>query len=129
MSRLPPGSASCLLFCMLTYLKGHCHCLLLRHQEACSSVIVAQSCPKLLFDPMNCSPPGSSAHEVLQSRILEWVSIPFSRGIFPTPGLNPGLPHCRLILYRLSHQGSLRRPNHKQLFFCVIKILILHSYL
>jgi len=28
------------------------------------------------------------------------------QGIFPTQGLNPGLPHCRQILYRLSHQGS-----------------------
>ena len=30
------------------------------------------------------------------------------QGIFPTQGLNLGLPHCRQILYRLSHQGSLR---------------------
>ena len=29
------------------------------------------------------------------------------QGIFPTQGLNPGLPHCRQTLYRLSHQGSL----------------------
>ena len=28
------------------------------------------------------------------------------QGIFPTQGLNPGLPHCRRILYQLSHQGS-----------------------
>ena len=28
--------------------------------------------------------------------------------IFPTQGLNPGLPHCRRILYQLSHKGSLR---------------------
>ena len=28
------------------------------------------------------------------------------QGIFPTQGLNPGLPHCRQILYHLSHQGS-----------------------
>ena len=28
------------------------------------------------------------------------------RGIFPTQGLNPGLPHFRWILYQLSHQGS-----------------------
>ena len=28
--------------------------------------------------------------------------------VFPTQGLNPGLPHCRRILYQLSHQGSLR---------------------
>ena len=29
---------------------------------------------------MNCSPPGSSVHEILQARTLEWVAIPFSRG-------------------------------------------------
>ena len=28
------------------------------------------------------------------------------QGIFPTQGLNPGLPHCRQILYQLSHEGS-----------------------
>ena len=28
------------------------------------------------------------------------------QGIFPIQGLNPGLPHCRQILYQLSHQGS-----------------------
>ena len=42
-------------------------------------VLVVQSCPTLckLGD---CSPPGSSVHGILQSRILEWVAIPFSRG-------------------------------------------------
>ena len=30
------------------------------------------------------------------------------QGIFPTQGLNPGLPHCRQILYQLSHKGSPR---------------------
>ena len=29
---------------------------------------------------MDCSPPGSSVHGILQARILEWVAIPFSRG-------------------------------------------------
>ena len=52
------------------------------------------------------SPPGSSVHGILQARILEWVAIPFSRGIFPTQGLNPGLLYCRQILYCLSYQGS-----------------------
>ena len=33
-----------------------------------------------LFNPMDCSPPGSSVHGVLQSRILEWVAMPSSRG-------------------------------------------------
>ena len=43
---------------------------------------------------------------ILQGRILEWVAMPTCRGIFPTQGLNPGLRHCRQILYHLSHQGS-----------------------
>ena len=33
-----------------------------------------------LWDPMDCSLPGSSVHEILQARILEWVAISFSRG-------------------------------------------------
>ena len=40
---------------------------------------VAQSCPTLC-DPMDCSPPGSSVHGILQARILEWVAISFFRG-------------------------------------------------
>ena len=41
--------------------------------------LVIQSCPTLC-DPIDCSPPGSSFHGILQARILEWVAIPFSRG-------------------------------------------------
>ena len=33
-----------------------------------------------LCDPMDCSPPGSSAHGISQARILEWVAMSFSRG-------------------------------------------------
>jgi len=33
-----------------------------------------------LCDPLDCSPPGSSVHEIFQARILEWIAIPFSRG-------------------------------------------------
>ena len=35
-------------------------------------------------------------------------SLPLLQGIFPTQGSNPGLPHCRQILYQLSHKGSPR---------------------
>jgi len=35
------------------------------------------------------------------------------QGIFPTQGLNPGLPHCRPILYCLNHQGSPRIPTRE----------------
>ena len=38
-----------------------------------------QSCPTLC-DPMDCSPPGSSVHGILQARILEWITMPSSRG-------------------------------------------------
>ena len=68
-------------------------------------VLVAQSYPTL-FDPIDCRPPGSSVHEVLWARILEWVAVPFSRGIFLTQGSNPGLLHCRQILYCLGTELS-----------------------
>ena len=58
-----------------------------------------------LCDPMDCSPPGSSFHGILQASILEWVAIPFFK-IFLTQESNLGLPHCRQILYHSSHQGS-----------------------
>ena len=45
-------------------------------------VLVAQSCPALC-DPMDCSPPGSSVHGILQARILEWVAMPSSRESSP----------------------------------------------
>ena len=54
-----------------------------------------------------CDPMDYTFHGILQARIREWVAFLFSRGsIFPTQGSNPGLPHCRWILYQLSHQGS-----------------------
>ena len=40
---------------------------------------------------MDCSPPGSSVHEIFQARILEWVAIP-SAGDLPDPGIKPGSP-------------------------------------
>ena len=41
-----------------------------------------QSCPAP-WDPVDCSPPGSSVHGVLQARALEWVAVPSSRGSSP----------------------------------------------
>ncbi|CAI9178478.1 unnamed protein product [Rangifer tarandus platyrhynchus] len=55
-----------------------------------------------LHDPMDCSPPGSSAHGTLQARTLEWVAMPLLQGIFPTQRSNSHLLrllHCRRILY------------------------------
>ena len=53
-----------------------CH-FLLQHMKVKSESEVAQSCPTL-SDPMDCSPPGSSAHGIFQARVLEWGAIAFS---------------------------------------------------
>ena len=42
-------------------------------------MLVTQSCPTL-YNPIDCSLPGSSIHVVLQARTLEWITIPFPRG-------------------------------------------------
>ena len=54
---------------------GHIFCIALIPDI----VDIAQSC-LTLRNSMNCTPPGSSMHGILQARILEWVTIPFSRG-------------------------------------------------
>ena len=79
---------------------------LMGHHVPEVKVLSAQSGP-VLWDPMGCSPPGSSVHGTLQARILEWVAIPFSRGSsLPRDRSNPGLLHCRQILYHLNDQAS-----------------------
>ena len=51
---------------------------------------------------------SSSFYGNLQARIVEWVTIPFSRWFpFPTKRLHPVILHCWQILYHLSHQRSL----------------------
>ena len=68
-------------------------------------VLVTQLCPTLC-NPRDCSPPGSSVYEISQVKILGVGCHSVLQGIFLTQGLNPGLLHCRQILYHLSHQGS-----------------------
>ena len=60
---------------------------------------VAQSCPTL------CDPMDYTGHAFLQAR-PGVGSLSLLQGIFLNQGLNPGLPHCRWILYQLSHKGS-----------------------
>ena len=66
-------------------------------------VLVAQLYPTL-WDPMDCSLQGSSVHEILQARILEWQPFP-SPGNLPDPGIKPGSPALQ-ILDHLTHRGS-----------------------
>ena len=65
-------------------------------------MFVSQLCPTLC-DPIDHSQPGSSVHGIFQTRILEWVAIPFSRG---SSQPRDQILHYRWILYYLSHQGK-----------------------
>ena len=67
--------------------------------------LVAQLCPTLC-NPMDCSLPGSLVHEESPGKNTGVGCHAVLQGIFPTQVLNLGLPHCRQILYYLSHQGS-----------------------
>ena len=74
---------------------------------------VAQSCLTL------CDPMDYTVHGILQVQNTGVGSLSLLRGIFPTQGLNPGLLHCRWILYQLSHKGS---PPKEYMYVCMYVI-------
>ena len=78
-----------------------------------------------LRNPVDCSPPGSSVHGILQARILEWVTMPSSRGS-PDHGSNSDLLHCsQTQTHFLQLQASLRKERRALRFvvvFCFIFI-------
>ena len=98
-----------------------------------------------LFGPMDCSLPGSSIHGILQARILEWVVMLFSRGIFLTQESNPGLlpwfgffsirttrgaPNCQTIYYKLSFcQWSSQLVLSKFFIFLLSPIYVLSYFI
>ena len=91
-----------------------------------------------LCNPMDCSPPGSSVHGILQTRMLEWVAIPFSRGIFLTQGSNPwsepsGKPLTVItyseLIFKLNNQAT-HLPGRLQIFsffLFLLQFLLLFS--
>ena len=81
--------------------------------------LVAQSC-LTLCNPMDYSPPGSSVHGDSPGKNTGVGCHALLQGIFPTQGSNPGVPHCRWILYHLSRQGS--PLGHKKKINKFIKI-------
>ena len=76
--------------CAYTYMHIHIYAAVQR--------LVVQSC-LTLCNPMNYSPPGSSVHRDSPGKNTEVGCHALLQGIFPTQGLNPGLPHCRQTLY------------------------------
>ena len=77
-------------------------------------MLVSQSC-LTLCDPMDCSPPGSSVHEIFHARMLEWVAIPFS-GNLPNPGTEPRSPVLQahsLLSEPPGKPGKGKKPDKK----------------
>ena len=68
---------------------------------ACMRARSLQSCPRLC-NPLDCNPPGSSVHGILQARIREWAAMPYSRGSFQ-PRNQTQISH----VYLHWQQGSL----------------------
>ena len=67
-------------------------------------MLITQWC-LTLCDLMDCSPLGSSLHEILQARILEWISISFSSNL-PDPGTELESPALLAVSVSLSYLGS-----------------------
>ena len=88
-----------------------------RVEKLCCAALclVAQSCPTLC-NLMDCNPSGSSAHGDSPSKTGVGYHALF-QGIFPTQGLDPGLPHCRWILYHLNHLIYMVASNFIWSFF------------
>ena len=71
----------------------------------CMLCLVTQSCPTLC-DPKDCSPPGSSAHGVLQARVLAWTATLSSRG--SSWGIKPRSPTLQADFWPSEPPGMLR---------------------
>ena len=94
-----------ILLISLSGQSGYTHTCLCAHS-------VARLCPTF-GDPMNCSPPGSSIHGIFQARILEWVSISFSR--------ESSRPRDQTHISCLAGRSFTTEPPGKPLvtYFCV----------
>ena len=80
---------------------GRCRFLLQQCSESCS----------VMSDFLRPHRLHSSRNSLGQNTGMGSLSL--LQGIFPTQGSNPGLPHCKQILYQLSHQGSPTEVKHK----------------
>ena len=68
------------------------------------------------WDPMDCSPQGSFVHGILQARMLEWVSISFSKD-FPDPGIEPWSPALQADSLPTELWGNARTNNQLEGYF------------
>ena len=101
-----------------------CYITFLRLCRLRLKVLVTQLWCLMLCDPMDCSlcpwnSPGKNTG---------MGSLSFLQGIFPTQGLNLGLPHCRQILYHLSQQKSQIRLDCKILSVIAERVHLFDSF-
>ena len=78
-------------------------------------VKLLQSCA-ILFDPMDCSPPGFSIHGILQARVPEWVAMSSSRNL-PNPGIetvSPASPALQVDSLPLSQREAPKTQACKE---------------
>ena len=80
------------------------------------TVLVTQMC-LTLCDLMECSPPGSSVHGILQARILEWVTISFYRGSPQPRDRTQIFCIAGRFLYHLSHHLKEWGENVSNIYF------------
>ena len=91
-------------------------------------MLAAQSCLTVCH-PMECNPPGSSVHGILQATIQEWVAIPFSRAS-SHPGIEPTSPalqadtlltepvKCKIILLQKRRIDVVVQQDESQAYLC-----------
>ena len=88
-------------------------------QQVCACSVAA-----VVFDPRDCSLPGSSVHGILRARVLECVTTPSCRGL-PSPGsehTSPALPAESLLL---GHQGSPLIGILASYYFATMSLLVM----
>ena len=85
-------------------------------------LLVFQLC---LCNSVDYSPPGSYVHGDSPGMNAEVGSHSLLQGIFPTQGSNPGLLHCRRILYCLNHPGS---PANIYVCVCVCVCVCVYTH-
>ena len=80
-----------------------------------------------LWDPIDCSLPGSSVHGILQARILEWAAMPSSRGIYsgiePTSPTSPALAR-RFLTTSTTWEAFLKHLNLKASYVLVLVFMV-----
>ena len=82
-----------------------------------------QSC-LMLCNCMDCNLLGSSVHGILQAKVLEWIATASSRGS-SDPGIEPGPPRCRQMLYR----QPAGQPRVRELHFILSAFVLSLSVL